>query len=182
MSLTLREEALRTNPLFLLLQASTFIPAAVWIAPIIRQEKNRWRSVILDVTTCRKLSFTTLCYVFVSSRVPICCPPFPRDLLHRTTSVRNSPSPFSSPRSVRMLTRLAINLFAVLNVILFYCWIKRTGNLTVRPVHITCPSYMSHVIEERYSPERAWECKYQSVVKKKRTKYDVINKTILPIN
>ena len=49
----------------LLLQVRTFIPAA-WMA-IIRGTKNRWRSVIPGVTTCRESSFTTLCYVFVES-------------------------------------------------------------------------------------------------------------------
>lgn len=39
MSLTSRKETLRVNPPFLLLQASIFIPAAAWMAPIIRQKK-----------------------------------------------------------------------------------------------------------------------------------------------
>lgn len=75
----------------------------------------------------------------------------------------------SSSRNVRTLTRLAINLFAVLNVILFYCWIKRTGNLMVRPVHVTCPSYVSCVIEKRCTFERV-RVQVSRKVAKKRNK------------
>jgi len=76
-----------------------------------------------------------------------------------------------------MLTRLAINLFALLNVILFYCWIKRTGNLMfLRLVHVTSPEDVSHVSErERLYPEH--ECQIPHThPPKKRIKYDVIKR------
>lgn len=77
----------------------------------------------------RKSSFTTLCYVFVE-RFPIRCVPFPP--IHWTSceTLRRFGSSKGSRRiRERTLTRLAINLFVLLNVILFYCWIKERGNI-----------------------------------------------------
>jgi len=85
----------------------------------------------------------------------------------------------SSSRNVRTLTRLAINLFAVLNVILFYCWIKRTGNLMVRPVHVTCPSYVSCVMDKRCILERV---RVQVSKSRKKGKFNVIKKNNKSIN
>lgn len=67
----------------------------------------------------------------------------------KTSGVRDPPRIQKRIRA-RTVTRLAINLFALLNVILFYCWIKRNGQSYVSTsVHVTSPEDVSHVIEGR---------------------------------
>lgn len=98
----------------------------------------------------------------------------------RETSGVRDPPRFQERIHARTLTRLAINLFALLNVILFYCWIKQTGNLMFLRfmVHVTSPNDVSHVIEGRgYVPSMSAGTTYISTVhvaKKKKTKYDVV--------
>lgn len=85
------------------------------------------------------------------SRVPIrrSQPLDPTDIAQDLRYSRDPPRIQGRIRA-RTLTRLAINLFALLNVILFYCWIKRTGNLMfLCLVHVTSPGNVSHVIEGR---------------------------------
>lgn len=83
----------------------------------------------------------------------------------------------------RTLTRLAINLFALLNVILFYCWIKRTSNLTVFRVCVTLlgsEKMCLALLKGRKEREREREMPRSSksvstgTTQRKRTKYDVI--------
>lgn len=102
------------------------------MAPIIKEKKkNRWRSVVTGVTTRRKSSFTTLCYVFVESSSNSSSPDplSPSDSAQNQVMSRNPRRIWRRIRA-RTLTRLAINLFVLLNVILFYRWIKWTSNLT----------------------------------------------------
>lgn len=134
------------------------------------------------VTTCRKSSFTTLCYVFVSSRVPIRCLSFSCDLSRRTTGVRNLVLPSLLSQKRQDTDKIGYK---------FICCFKRdivllldkAGNLTVRPVHVTCPSYVSCDIEERYSLARVRVCASTKGSQKKneiRRRKKKKKKTILP--
>jgi len=84
---------------------------------------------------------------------------------HESYSVRDLPR-FQKRIHARTLMRLGINLFALLNVILFYCWIKQTGNLMFHfLIHITSPEDVSHVIEGRdYVPSMNADTIYISTV------------------
>lgn len=113
------------------------------MAPIIRKKKiDEGTFPVLRLVVSRVLRLYATCS---SSRVPIRCLQ-PLD----TLDLRDSPRVYERI-CARTLTKLAINLFALLNVILFHCWIKRTGNLMfLRPVHvISSLDVSSHVIEER---------------------------------
>lgn len=118
----------------------------------------------------------------------------PNPLIPRTsrkTSGVRDPSRVHGRIGVRTLTRLAINLFALLNVILFHCWIKQTGNLMfLRLVHVTSSEDVSHVIEGKdYLPSVSADITHihihvyrASVAKKKQPKIECHKKATLRIN
>lgn len=113
--------------------------------------------------------------------------PNPLILRTRKTSGVRDPPRIQKRIRARTVTRLAINLFALLNVILFYCWIKRNGQSYVST---SGSRYFSGGCVSCYWREKLsleCKCRYYTYVytrahaqdarrKEKRTKYDVIKR------